>query len=720
MCLLILAVTLSDAPGNEGGASPPASSALGKSCADSVTAQVTIDRGHPWRPPFGTNRVGASPVAHVELATNSTHEQAFFLAEYQGGQEIRRQRLSLRLNPTFPPPKKPSGSLPSYASVSLATATEEVALQATCVHNHSTREVARTVVYWPDIEAAAEVRPNQQINPVDLGVILVPHDWLLVGTGQKAVVTVAALAHRHAVPNARLRIWFNPAQHAEVSMPLDAGKRSEKTVELTPPSGMNTATLRAALMDGARELWKKEIRVLLVPQAPHWPNFGAVETKLRYDAPIATHDANTGAPSSPIAYDTAWDPQLKDVVVFLPNGARFVFWRGSSYVPFWAGQYNTGVSYQWAENLSIRVHHPDGITDLPEPLFDRELRYGKVDIIESTQSRIHVRWTYQLTDVHYNIWGDHATEDYYFYPDGFGTRVLTLASTPDTPYQLTEFIVLSPQAAFPFDILPNHMADAIFLDGQKTQINFPVEQDAATSAGRPVELVANPQKRPIIYRFFAHKKDTAAAIYFTPRDSGVPAAYWPFYDRGQMVTPTYWGSHWPLSRGQWTHWSIDDGIYAGPAHNSIAGWSSMPEPLMRSEYPVLDALGVAKTMTTRRWAALIAKTDAPDDALLNWAKSYSNPPSLELSGANIDFPSYSPERRALRLVVDSTSVDITLKTSTVTVNPVFELEQAPKRLSSVTLNEAPISVGDYAWDGKTLWIRATIEASGARISLRFR
>ena len=66
-------------------------------------------------------------------------------------------------------------------------------------------------------------------------------------------------------------------------------------------------------------------------------------------------------------------------------------------------------------------------------------------------------------------------------------------------------------------------------------------------------------------------------------------------------------------------------------------------------------------MLTQRWSWLIGKTDAPDEELLDWAHSYSAPPSLELKGARLAFPSYSAERRALRLVAESPAIEIQLK-----------------------------------------------------------
>ena len=37
---------------------------------------------------------------------------------------------------------------------------------------------------------------------------------------------------------------------------------------------------------------------------------------------------------------------------------------------------------------------------------DKELRYSRVEIVESTAARVHVRWSYQSTDFNYKVWGD--------------------------------------------------------------------------------------------------------------------------------------------------------------------------------------------------------------------------------------------------------------------------------------------------------------------------
>jgi hypothetical protein len=264
------------------------------------------------------------------------------------------------------------------------------------------------------------------------------------------------------------------------------------------------------------------------------------------------------------------------------------------------------------------------------------------------------------------------------------------------------------------------LLDVLFFDGRKQEVEFPVPRESNQSVGELSDIVDNPDKSSMMYRFFDHKQDPTGTIYFSPDDPTTPGAYGAMYEHGQLVSPVYWGNHWPVTRGKWTGWSINDGIYAAPAHNSVAGWREMPSPLVTSELRMPNALGQTQNLVTQRWVALVARTDLPDAPLLDWAHSFAEPPSLELSGARMDFPSYSRERRALRLVAESASIGISLKPSTVTVNPVFELAGAARTLFEVELNGRSVSREYYTWDGSTLWLNATIRQSGAQLNLRFR
>lgn len=689
-------------------------------CAEQVFPLIRVDSGHPWRPPFGLDRVGGPVAVHVELTAPQPPSRQYSIVAYRDGRELSRESLSLQQNPAEGQAKRLiKGQPPYFATVRFNSLPAEVALYARCPEDGRVQEIKRQSVSWPEIEAEAIVRADHQINPVDLGTILVPHDWLLLGPGQTAVVHVAVVSRTRDLPSARLRAWFADGEPLEVDARLLRNQRFTQELKLPLTSRRENTTLHVRLTDGGHDLWKKEIRTMVVAATPRWPAFGAVETQLRYDTPVVVSDPKTGEVLPSLDYQTAWDPKLKDVIVFLPNGSRMVFWRGASYIPFWAGRYNTGVSYQWAENLAHPVPHPDGTVDFREPMFDAELRYGRVRIVESTPSRVHVRWTYQLTDLQYTVGGDQATEDFYFYPDGFGTRVITLSSVPGERYQLTEFIIVTPQSAFPLDVLPSHMADVLFLDGENKHIRFPLPPPKESTAS-PLRSVTPSRQLPMVVRVFPHKDDREAAIYFDPQELTPPFTFAPFHDRGELVTPVYWGSHWPLGRGKWTGWTINDRIHSNPAHNSLLGYGfDFPKPLFRRQYPMPDTLGQVQPRLLQRWAGLIAKTDAADNVLVQWAQSFSDPPSLEVSGARINFPSYSQERRAIRLVAESSPIEIGLKPARHCMNPVFELEGAPGRLTSLSIDGKPVTADAYTWDGATLWVKASIGTSGVRISVRF-
>jgi hypothetical protein len=297
--------------------------------------------------------------------------------------------------------------------------------------------------------------------------------------------------------------------------------------------------------------------------------------------------------------------------------------------------------------------------------------------------------------------------------------VLNLKRDPATDYEVSEFIILAPQADFPFSFLPSNIVDMLFVDGTKREISFPYPEDKGKREW-PAELAEKVQGAPIIYRVRLHKDEAAAAIYFNPLDTHLPPViYAPFFDRGVMVTPVYWGSHWPLARGKSTGWTIDDRIYYSPSHNSVITWAhSRPAPLSKSNIVTLDTLGHSRLMTVERWAWLIAMSEASDAQLLEWARSFSKPPSVEVTGGRVDFDSYVPERRAIRLIVDNPTISVDIKPVVMCVNPVFELRNAPETLLSATLAGRVLKPGEYAWDGHTLWLNARI-AQPERLQLKF-
>lgn len=657
---------------------------------------LRIDPGHPWRPPFGVERVGRPTRVVVEASAAPKAGDEAILVGYREGQELLREKIEF------------DGQSPAIEDVDPLV--DRVVLLAG--KGDAWRELASQAIDRSELEADAEAKPEALVNPIDLGIVFPPANWLVLSPGQRAHVRVAAFRRATDTLDARAVAWFDaqPGQRAQAALRLGQGKRSEVEMALPEPSFQGTHdTLWTVIQDPCgKELWHKRIDVMLVREPPTWPRFGATETILRYDLPISLRDHETGALST-MPYRDGWSRQLKDVIVSLPNGSRFVFWRGSSYVPFWAGRCNTGLAYEWAETGPL----PEGFVDCVEPLMDKELRYARVRIIESTSARVHVRWTYQSCDFNYKVWGDSAQEDFYFYPDGFGTRVLTITSAPDSDYEVSEFIVLAPPEGYPFDVLPPNPIRCLGLDGTAMSTSIPFVAERVPPGPMP----------PIIYRVQFGKEESETAVYFNPRDPyrvEELVTFRPFSEQGYMVTPAYWGSHWPLARGKTTGWSIDDRLHVSPSHNSLMSWERhRPEPVSRETGMSIDTLGRSRDMRTERWVWMIGITGEPDDRLIARARSFGEPASIDVEGAELGVDSYALDRRAYRLTVASNKVSVTIKPVLQCVNPVFELSGAPRTLVTVRLGDRQLREADYAWDGQTLWLGVDID-DPTRLQIDFR
>ena len=664
--------------------------------------RIHIDQGHPWRPPFGLKRVGSPMMAWIEqMAPAETPKIELWLSSQVAGRETERKKVEFAKGAT------------RSVRIMIGDNVEQVLLLQTSDDQSQATELAEKNIHRKELEADAVAKATVVTNPVDLGVIFPPSNELLLGPGQSAQVDVAVLSRADKKRTVNLAIWFdsNPASKQRRKIVLNPGQRYELSFEKLkgPAKGKRTILNVAIMGEEGGALWQKKIPVILVQQLPSWPRFGATQTILRYDSPISVRDPETGE-FSEIAYQDAWKPELQDVVVSLPTGARFVFWRGASYIPFWIGTHNTGLCYEWAERLPPR---PKNAVDCVEPLMDKELRHGRIKIVESTPSRVHVRWTYQSTDLLYNIWGDSAVEDYYFYPDGFGTRVVNLKRDPNSQYELSEFIILTAAGTYPLNVLPRNTIDAIFLDGKKREFKFPGNSSPKTKS-------LTTRNQSAIYRVRIHKQETACAIYFSPHETAFPSVVFnPFFDEGELVTPAYWGSHWPLARGNATGNKIDERVHITPCHNSLMSWADKrPRPLSSGIVRTVDSLGQSREMIMERWAWLIGMTDADDARLVQWAQSYANPPSLEVTGASIELNAYAIQRRAIRLKIDQPIVSVTIKPTGICINPVFELLNAPEKLLHVTLDNKTIGQRRYAWDGHTFWLQADID-SPAKLALKF-
>lgn len=653
--------------------------------------QWSIEKIHPWSAPFGLDRVGNSLDIVIRRAGSKVSSLDVEMACFAKGKEISRNIVVL--------PDSKEG----VARQNIPYNAEEIILYYK--DNKGKRKfLGKKEVPFEKFECDALAKSAKIINPVDMGTILVPADWLLLEQGELSAIQFAAVNRDASVKEFELNTWFSSdtAKRSVVKIMLEADKR--EIFHITSPASKNQEkdVLNIALTNNkGTQIWKKEIQVMLGKQM-QMPKFGVVETKLRYDVPILNV---VNGKNEPLLYEKAWKNDKSDYIVCLPNGSRWVFWRGASYIPIWASRYNTGLSYEWAERISPN----EGFTDCPEPLMDKELRYGYVEVVENTPARIHIRWSYQSCDFNYKVNGDFAYEDYYFYPDGTGTRVLTLTSIPEAEYEVAEFILLASQASLPLQIMPDNPLKLISFKTGDTQLVSLPEKDTSWKQ----------LPEPVIYTMKVHRDEPMSAFSFNPLLTKKPFAFSPFYDAGITVTPAYWGGHWPLNQGFNTGRSINESIWSGPSHNSLITWGAKrPEPIRSKIIETRDALGVTKKMREETWTWLIGMTDASEEQLLHTAISFAEPPALQIQGGRLRPETYSSERKSLQLIAEGTILNIKINPARWAVNPVFEIFDSRKKLSTIRLDDKELPETRYAWDGHTLWLKAALNKP-ATLKLEF-
>jgi hypothetical protein len=230
--------------------------------------QLRLDAGHPWRPPFRLDRVG-QPIAAVVESSAQPSPAVYTIQAFLNGNPVGSQTLSFTKN------------APYSARVTLegVIAADELVLSAMTNKTSKPAELVRQRIALREIEADAVAIPDRLVNPVDLGTILVPSGWLLLGPGQTATLEVAAISRTRDLTNAKVRASFNSAQAKIVSRPspMRAGVRTRLDVKLAvaPPTG-DRDVLTVTLDDGAgRELWRKAIPVMLARDPLGRPRFGA-------------------------------------------------------------------------------------------------------------------------------------------------------------------------------------------------------------------------------------------------------------------------------------------------------------------------------------------------------------------------------------------------------------------------------------------------------------
>jgi hypothetical protein len=339
-----------------------------------------------------------------------------------------------------------------------------------------------------------------------------------------------------------------------------------------------------------------------------------------------------GAINTMLKYYPAWDAPWhvgdnSDVVVrFEDTPCRFVFWRGTNYIPNWVTEngiwFNNAFNEGWNEHGSC------------EPMSDKRCLHAYVKIVESTQARVVVLWRYGLTDNWYRFafvdpetgWGDWTEETYTIYPNMVGVREDKLISNaPRAAHEWQESIMVMGPGQRPDEVLEFAALSLANMKGESHTYSWE-------------------HKTPP----FLPKDPPNANIQVVNTQS----KYRPF----SVVRP-------------------QDDPHIGASHASLSHWNW-------GAYETSD-----NSMTKIMLNGLTTK---PVKELLPLAKSWSNPAKIEIKGDDFVSEGYDPTDLAYHLTVKEPleSVKLVMKVraneDSPLVNPAFVVDNWGD--SSVELN----------------------------------
>jgi len=163
------------------------------------------------------------------------------------------------------------------------------------------------------------------------------------------------------------------------------------------------------------------------------------------------------------------------VVAFDDKPCRFVFWRGTNYLP-------SLVSEPGPAGIWMSDQGPENYTDQCfEHMSDKMCRYSHVRLIENTDARVVVHWrnasvgiSYDWMKVDENGWGLWTDEYWYIYPDAAAVRYQVCRRLKDLPAQTQQNELMSQPGTRPEDHVPYDSVTLSNLNGDTETWNYSV------------------------------------------------------------------------------------------------------------------------------------------------------------------------------------------------------------------------------------------------------
>jgi Concanavalin A-like lectin/glucanases superfamily len=487
-------------------------------------------------------------------------------------------------------------------------------------------------------------------------------------------------------PSTLQDVWIGRNQtprglHSAVQLP-DSKAPKPRLIPCSVDGLIDEVRIEAGALDSATIAARyqtdrpKGLRPLNPPHMPAGPqgqgDFGAAYTRLRYTE----------------AWESYWPVgEDADVLVRFDRAPyRFVFWRGTSFIPCWVT--DNGI---WYSNAFLETGENSRLGSA-EPMADKQCRASQVRIIENTSARVVVHWRYAplYTDYsHAHVdpetgWGDWVDEYYTLYPDGVGVRKIAVSSK--YPFAIPgkgpldggfreyhESLVINPPGTAPHDNIKPDALSLANMDGQHItyswangppgkvygeKINYP-EYLRNEKPSYPWRAWLTEIPNPNIH--LVHLKAGHSPFVIVPQDGVMVDSYVREIKPERSIFP--WWNHWPVTQiesgGRWayaadrpSHSSLSH-IYWAPheqsdriltkimLHGMTDGTATDLIPLAKSwlQAPALhvpDGIATARYDAAQRaYLVSLGKDDAKDELRFRLDCSPQRPtvnPALVISG----------------------------------------------------------------------------------------
>lgn len=359
-----------------------------------------------------------------------------------------------------------------------------------------------------------------------------------------------------------------------------------------------------------------------IPEGP----FGAFYTRLDYTP----------------GWDSLWRVgDASDVVVRFPDSpVKYIFWRGTGYIPAIVTENNIWMTDQSVENFATG--------ECFETMGDKQCRYSHVRILESTSARCVVHWRYALASINHQIyaeddngWGDWVDEYWTIYPDGIAARKQVLHSPgymkSPKGYQFQETIFFNQPGTRPQDNIEMDAITFSDMEGHAATYNWEAGPPKKFDKGKyqPIQLV----NLKSVYKPFS--------IFHSERITKPFSFGWV---EGYSTFPCW--NHWPVSQIK------SDGRNAPapdrPSHSSLAETVGSMQ---------IVEFGPDSTVMARQ---LIGMTTGKIETLLPLARSWNSAATLQLNSDGYTSLGYDIYQRAYRLeqkIPGHTALSFTLQAS---------------------------------------------------------